>query len=103
MLLLLGQRMMSVKLNHLNQALIASVIRLFAGFLLGVLAVWLFSLTGFARAAVIIGSAMPAAVFNFVLAEKYDLYPELMASTVVISTLMAVVTTPLMLYFVQAF
>jgi predicted permease len=75
-------------------------VRLGAGFCLGILAVWLFDLTGLARAVVLIGSVMPSAVFNFVLGERYNLYPELIATAVVISTLVSIGTTPLALWFI---
>ena len=67
---------------------------------MGLLAVWLFDLTGLARAAVLLGSVMPSAVFNFVLGERYNLYPELLATAVVLSTIVSIGTSPLALYFI---
>lgn len=100
MLLLLGVRLRSVKLGHLGPALLASIVRLGVGFGTGVAAVWLFDLTGPARAAVLLGAVMPAAVLNFVLSEKYNREPEFVASSVVLSTLLSFGTTPLALWYI---
>jgi hypothetical protein len=42
---------------------------------------------------------MPAAVFNYLLAQRYDRSPEQVASIVVVSTLLAAVSLPLLLPF----
>ena len=63
---------------------------------------WLTRLAIFHRRAVLIGAVMPAAVFNFVLGERYKLHPELIATAVVLSTLVSVATTPLFLYYIAA-
>ncbi len=100
MLLLLGARLGSAKLQHFKLSLLSTLVRLGGGFVLGWMSVWIFDLDGMAEAAVMLGAVMPAAVFNYVLSEKYDLYPQLMASTVAISTLISIVTTPLFMYYV---
>jgi malate permease and related proteins len=100
MLVLLGARLGTTRIAHFKLSALTSLIRIGAGFGLGWLAVWLFGLTGFARTAVLIGSAMPAAVFNFVLAEKYELFPELIATSVVVSTLVSIGTSPLVLFII---
>ncbi|MBW1808640.1 MAG: AEC family transporter [Deltaproteobacteria bacterium] len=100
MLILLGGRLADARLAHIKLATLSTIIRIGAGFGLGLFAVWLFGLTGFARTAVLIGSVMPVAVLNFVLGEKYNLYPELLATTVVLSTLVSIGTSPLALYFI---
>ncbi len=102
MLLLLGVRLRTAKMLNVWPALSAGLIRLVAGFGLGVLAVWMLDLTGFARTAVLLGSAMPAAVFNFILSEKYSLRPEFVATSVVLSTVLSFATTPLVLWYITA-
>ena len=47
----------------------------------------------------ILQCAMPAAVFNYLLAQRYDRSPEEVASIVVVSTLLAAVSLPLLLPF----
>jgi malate permease and related proteins len=97
MLLMLGVRLRRSRLLHLGPALVISLVRLGVGLGLGLAAVELLGLTGFARGAVLLGAGMPVAVFNTVLAERYELHPELVASSVVLSTLLGLATIPLVL------
>ena len=66
---------------------------------LGILVTSLFGLTGAARGVVILDAAMPVAVFNYLLAERYDRAPDEVAGAVVVSTLISFVTLPILLYF----
>ena len=102
MLLLLGVRLRSARLKHIGPALVASLVRLVAGFGCGLLAVWLLGLTGFARDAVLLGAVMPAAVLNFIFSEKFNRQPEFVASSVVLSTVLSFATTPLALWYITA-
>ncbi|MEM9563755.1 MAG: AEC family transporter [Actinomycetota bacterium] len=54
-------------------------------------------LEGDARAAVIIQSAMPPAVFCSVVAAEYDLLPDRVTAAVVFSTILSIVTLPVVL------
>jgi hypothetical protein len=100
MLLLLGVRLRRTRLGHLGPALGVSLIRLLAGAGLGFFFCWWLQIEGLARAAVLLGSAMPAAVFNAALAERYDLHPEMVASSVVLSTGLSLATIPVVLWLV---
>jgi len=100
MLLMLGVRLRRSRLAHLGPALGVSLVRLVVGFGLGLAAVELLGLTGLARGAVLLGASMPVAVFNAVLAERYALHPELVASSVALSTLLGLATIPLVLAFI---
>ncbi len=100
MLLLLGSRLGSARMKHLRLASLAAVSRIGIGFGAGVLAVYICDLHGLARATVLLGSVMPSAVFNFVLGERYGLFPELLATSVVFTTLVSIGTTPLALWFI---
>jgi malate permease and related proteins len=62
----------------------------------------LFGLEGAARAALIQQSAMPVAVFNYLFALRWNNQPEEIAGIVVVSTLAAIVTTPILLYVLLA-
>ena len=99
MLLVLGMTMGKVRFSHLPLSLLAAVIRMGGGFLFGLLAVWLFDLTGVARAVVLFESAMPAAIFNAAVCTKYKNEPELVASVVLLTTLFSIGVIPLLLYF----
>jgi hypothetical protein len=59
--------------------------------------VWLFGLEGTKRGVVLIESAMPVAVFNYLLAARYDRHPDEIAGAIVISTLASFATLPLLL------
>ena len=60
----------------------------------------LFGLTGAARGVLILDCSMPVAVLNYLLAEKYERSPSEVASLVLLSTLISLVTLPLILAWV---
>jgi predicted permease len=95
--LTLGYSLASVKITHLRTTVIASIIRLGIGLTLGVLAVWLFHLTGVAGAVVILISAMPAAINTYTVAAKYQNEPELVASVVFVTTVASLLVIPFLL------
>ena len=78
-----------------------SLIRLILGFLFGVLVSELLNLEGIERGVVIVQATMPVAVFNYLLASRYDRHPDVVASSIVISTLISLLTLPLLLNFVM--
>jgi hypothetical protein len=77
------------------------LIRLILGFLFGVLVSELLNLEGIERGVVIVQATMPVAVFNYLLASRYDRHPDVVASSIVISTLISLLTLPLLLNFVM--
>ena len=97
MVLALGYKISTLKARSIGLPLATSALRIGGGFLLGLLFVEIFHVSGLNRAIILLDSAMPSAVFNFVLAEKYRLSPELVASTILISTLVSLITTPILL------
>lgn len=99
MLLVLGMSIGRFKFDQLPVTLTASVIRMGGGFAVGLLAVWLLGMTGLPRTIVLFEAAMPSAVFASVLATKYNNQPELVASIVLATTLMAVGVIPALLYY----
>ena len=74
-----------------------SLARLLGGFAIGWFTAWLFGLEGVARGVLIIESAMPVAVLNYLFAARYGNQPQEVAGLVVISTLLAVLLLPLFL------
>jgi predicted permease len=102
MLFSLGARLASVRLAQLSLSLQATTLRLGGGLLLGLGAVRLFDVEGTARAVVLLQASMPAAVINFVIAELYDQDPELVASSVALSTLASTLLLPLLLAWLMA-
>jgi predicted permease len=57
----------------------------------------LFGFTGAARGAFVLQSAMPVAVYNYVYSQMYEKEPEGVASLIVVSTLISVITIPVLL------
>lgn len=97
-LIVLGAKLASVKFTSLSTTVIASAIRIGIGFLLGLLAVKLFNLTGILRAVVIFDAAMPAAVNTSLLAMKYNNEPELVSSVVFFTTIASLVMIPVLVW-----
>jgi predicted permease len=74
-----------------------ALLKLVVGVTAGCAAVWLFELEGLSAGVLILGSAMPVAVFNYMFAERYERSPEEVAGVVVVSTLLALLTIPLLI------
>ncbi|TNE75708.1 MAG: AEC family transporter [Gammaproteobacteria bacterium] len=74
-----------------------SVLRIGGGLGIAWLAATALGITGTARNVVLLQGMMPAAVFNYLLALKYDRQPAAVAGIVVTSTVMALVAVPLLL------
>ena len=77
-------------------ALTVALTRLGLGLALGLTAIAVFDLSGPVAGVVLLQSTMPAAVFNFVFAERYNRDPDKVAAVILQSTLMAVLTLPLL-------
>jgi malate permease and related proteins len=99
MLLMLGVSLGSLRVAAFPRAFMLSLLRVGMGAGLGFAVTAFFGLTGAARAAVIMQSSMPAAVFNYLFALRYQNQPEEVAGIVVVSTLVTIATAPALLYF----
>jgi len=97
MLLMLGISLATIQVTTFPRAAALSVLRIGMGAAAGFAIAYLFGLTGTARAVFVMQSAMPVAVYNYFWAQIYNNEPGQVASLVVISTLMSVVTIPLLL------
>lgn len=93
----LGVSLATLKISGLGRSTFLSVVRLAMGFGVGAGLAWAFGLEGIVRGVVVIECAMPAAVINYMFAQKYNRTPEEVASVVVISTTISLVTLPLIL------
>jgi len=99
MLLALGAAIAEMKVTDLHRSLGLACLRLATGLAIGFgLADWL-EFSGVARGVLILQCAMPVAVFNYLLAQRYDRSPEEVASIVVVSTLLVASILPLLLPF----
>ena len=93
----LGVSLARLELGHIPKTLSLSIFRLALGVAVGAgVAEW-FGLEGAARGVLILDCAMPVAVFNYLMAERFDRSPSEVTGTVVLSTLLALGTLPLLL------
>ena len=99
MLLALGHALGTIRIERAKLALGIAVLRLAMGFAVGVGIVEAFQLTGTTRGVVLVQSAMPIAIFNFLMASRYDRHPEEVAGAIVVSAAISFVTLPALLLF----
>jgi hypothetical protein len=99
MMLALGHALGSFKVQRLPVAVGIAAGRLGLGLTVGFAITQIFGLTGIERGVVLVQSAMPVAVFNYLLAARYDRHPEDIAGAIVISTLVAFAALPALLLF----
>jgi len=95
MLLGLGAALADFKVTALGRSLALSALRIGGGAAAGWGVATLFGLDGAARGVLVIQSAMPVAVFNFLFARLYDNRPDEVAGMVLASTALAFLTLPL--------
>ena len=96
MLLTLGVALAQLRVSHLGRALGLSAGRIVLGLVGGWAVAALFGLDGAARGVVMIQSAMPVAVFNYLFALMYGRQPEEVAGMVLLSTVLSYITLPLL-------
>lgn len=97
MIFALGYKLSEVAITHVSRSFFIGGLRILFGVILGVVAVYLFNITGVAAKVIILQAAMPAAVFNFVLADKYNQDSQMVASIILAGTLISLVTTPIII------
>lgn len=100
-LLVLGYKLTKIKVSSTKIAVLASLFRIVGGFLVALLIIKLFSLTGLLRNIILLQAAMPSAVMSMILTAKYKRDASLVASIVLITTVMAIFTIPLILWFLS--
>lgn len=100
MLITLGISLARLGVRSMPRSVGLAALRLVMGFAVGVAVATLFGLDGVQRGVLIIQSAMPAAVFNYLFAQRYATAPEEVAGIVVMSTALSFLSLPLLLLFV---
>ena len=98
MLFSLGVRMRGVNLGDWNIGFTGGILRPAAGLLIAVPVAWLLDIQGNAWAQLLIFSALPPAVLNFMFAEKYNQEPRRTAAIVLLGNLIGVLVIPAVLY-----
>ncbi len=97
MQLSLGYRLYSTKLTNIGPSFAASVIRIGGGFIVAYVLVTMLGIEGLNKKIIILSSSMPAAVITFVISHKYKADSDLVASAIAMSTIISIITTPLLL------
>jgi len=100
MLITLGISLASLRISGITRGILLSIVRLVMGFLVGALVADLLGFTGVTKGVLIVESAMPVAVFNYLFAMKYKNEPEAVAGMVVISTILSFATLPFLMWYV---
>jgi predicted permease len=100
MLVTLGVSLAQLKVAEWKHSLLFSAIRVLGGFVLALLVANWFGLQGVERGVLILQFSMPVAVFNYLLALKFDRDPGEVAGMVVLSTLLAFVCLPFIVAYV---
>ena len=98
-LLILGYKLTEIKISSAKTAAFASLFKILGGFLAALLIVKIFSISGLARNIILLQAAMPSAVMSMILTAKYNRDAELVASVVLITTVLSMFTIPLILLF----
>ncbi len=85
----------------LKDSIILSFNRVIMGPLIGFAVIYSFDLSGFAAGVLLIQSAMPSAILNYLVGSMYSpkKVVDSIASTIVISTLMSFITIPIVVFF----
>lgn len=99
MLIALGVSLASLAVNNLLVSIKFSLLRICGGFTIAWVICELLAIDGVMRNVLILQSSMPAAVFNYLIAERYQQGPQVVAGIVVTSTLLAFVFLPGILWF----
>jgi predicted permease len=100
MLLTLGVALANLKVTSLWRSVVLSLGRLGIGLAVGLGIAEILGLEGAARGVLVLESAMPVAVLNYLFAARYDRSPEEIAGLVLVSTTLSFVTLPALLLIV---
>ena len=100
MLITLGVSLVRLRIAALCRSTIFSLLRLVFGFGVGVGLTELLGIEGLEQDVLIVQSAMPVAVFNYLFAQRYKRAPEEVAGMVAISTAISFITLPALMWYV---
>lgn len=103
MLITLGVSLAQIRLGEFWISFSLAIARLALGFLIGWLVAELFDFEGVAKAVIILQSAMPIAVFNYLFAERYQRNSAEVAGAVLLSTLIGFLLMPVLLWWLLSF
>ncbi len=96
-LLVLGMQLAHVEITDMRLTLFAVSFRIIGGLIAALFCVWIFQLEGLPLKVVILVAIMPSAIINFLVTQKYQANPRVVASTILVSTLVSIIIIPLAL------
>ncbi len=99
-LMSLGISLTQMKVFSLKSSLISSIGRVIVGPIIGFIIIKIFSLSGFAAGVLLIQSSMPSAILTYLIASMYSPKEivDNISSMIVVSTLMSLVTIPIVVF-----
>ncbi|HSN82084.1 MAG TPA: AEC family transporter [Polyangiales bacterium] len=97
MLLTLGVSLSNMHLRSLGRSVTLSFVRLGVGVSTGLALTTVLGVDGLARKVLILQASMPVGVLNYLFAHRYARTPEQVASLVLVSTLLSVISIPVLL------
>ena len=97
MIIAMGHALGTFTVGRFGISLGMSVLRLVIGFSAGLVLVEILNFEGTMRGVMIIEAAMPVAVFNYLLAARYNRHPDDVAGAIVVSTLISFISLPFLL------
>ena len=100
-LMSLGIALTKLKIFSFTNSIIASIGRVIIGPVIGFLIIIFFDLSEFGAGVILIQSAMPSAILNYLIGSMYSPKEivDNIASTIVVSTLMSFITVPIVVFF----
>ena len=103
MLIMLGTSLANLNIASLKETLTISFLRILLGLGLGFLVIEMLSLSGIMAGIVLLQSAMPSAVFNYVFADRFNRESDKVAAVILQSTLISALSLPLLVAWVISF
>jgi predicted permease len=100
MLLALGNTLGELRISRLPFAVGWGIARLVLGFVVALAVAELFDLDGVAKGVLILQGTMPAAVFNYLFAARYNRDPDDIAGIVLVSSVASAVSLPFLMIYV---
>ena len=99
-LMSLGVSLTQLKVFSIKDSIISSIGRVVIGPIIGFLIIKIFHLSGFAAGVLLIQSAMPSAILTYLVAEMYSpkKVVDSISSMIVVSTLMSLITVPIIVF-----
>ena len=95
----LGARLVHIELKYWKLGLIGAILCPLSGILMALIAIWIFDYNELQKSLIILFGALPPAVLNAIMAEKYNNDSVMVASIVAIGNIFAFVCIPIVLYF----